>query len=130
VIQLPVMTLPGRAVGAAGALIVGLKEFAPPGVRLGAFSVGAGVLDCEAEGLGASVDFDGFSLLGEQPERAAAPTTAMPPSSNPIRRVWLVVMVVFSFSGRLLSGANQTTGLLFHFRTSARNRRFEPDSSM
>lgn len=117
------MTLPGNAVGAAGALIVGLNEFAPPGVRFGAFSVGAGEADCGAEGLGDSVDFDGFSVLDEQPDRAAVAAIAMPPSSNPMRRVSMVVMVVCSSLGRFVSDLQPTTGLDLHIRTSNRNPR-------
>ena len=69
----PVMTLPGSAVGAGGALTVGVNEFAPPGPTF--FSVG--------EGAGALVLVDGvvlgasFSLL-PQALRAPIPTMARP----------------------------------------------------
>ena len=69
------MTLPGSAVGAGGALTVGVNEFAPPGPTF--FSVG--------EGAGALVLVDGvvlgasFSLL-PQALRAPIPTMARPPA--------------------------------------------------
>ena len=56
------MTLPGSAVGAGGALTVGVKELAPPGDT--AFSVG--------DGAGALVDVVGVVLSGAFSARITA----------------------------------------------------------
>lgn len=70
--------MPGSAVGAGGALTVGVKEFAPPGLN---FSVG--------EGAGLLVLVDGvvlgasFSLLPHA-LRAPIPTMARPPAKSAI----------------------------------------------
>ena len=76
----PVMTLPGSAVGAAGALTVGVKELAPPGVR--AFSVGDGAGALELVGV---VVLDGASLLSlPHAVKVPIPTIATPPAKSAI----------------------------------------------
>lgn len=95
----PVTTFPGNAVGAAGAKTDGVNEFGPPGVRVGAFSVGdaggppgggAGELadgDGAPEVLVGSGVSDGVSLSLPQPAvMAAIPTMATPPSNSPTRQ--------------------------------------------
>jgi len=75
------MTLPGRAVGAFGALIVGENEFGPPTL----FSVGAtaGALEL---GDGAVVSA-GFSLVLLHAVRVPMPTSAAAPAARAIWRV-------------------------------------------
>jgi len=77
------MTLPGRAVGAAGAFTVGEKELLPPGPT--DFSVGDGAFDGEAGALelgdeGASVGLSLVAVL--QAVRAPIPTMATPPAAS------------------------------------------------
>ena len=90
-------TFPGNAVGAAGAMTDGVNEFGPPGVRVGAFSVGeagwppgdgAGELaDGAPEVLVGSGVSDGLSLSWLQPAvMAVIPTMAAPPSNSPTRQ--------------------------------------------
>jgi len=74
------MTLPGRAVGAGGALTDGVKEFAPPGVRPFSVGVGAGALV-----LVGVVVLEGASLLSlPQAVNAPIPTIARPPAKSAI----------------------------------------------
>ncbi|SBS72637.1 hypothetical protein MHPYR_140088 [uncultured Mycobacterium sp.] len=79
----PVMTLPGSAVGAGGALTVGVKELGPPGDT--AFSVG--------DGAGALVVVVGVVLSGAlflslpQAVSVPMPTIASPPAKSAICRV-------------------------------------------
>jgi len=76
----PVMTLPGSAVGAAGAFTVGVKELAPPGVS--AFSVGDGAGALELVGV---VVLDGASLLSlPHAVKVPIPTIATPPAKSAI----------------------------------------------
>jgi hypothetical protein len=94
----PVTTFPGSAVGAGGARIDGVNEFGPPGVSVGAFSVGdtvgppgdgAGELpdgDGAPDVLVGSGVSDGLSVSLLQPAvMAVMPTIAAPPSTSPIR---------------------------------------------
>ena len=72
--------MPGSAVGAGGALIVGVKEFAPPGVS--PFSVGDGAGALELVGVDV---LDGDSLLSlPHAVRVAIPTIATPPAKSAI----------------------------------------------
>jgi hypothetical protein len=75
----PVMTLPGSAVGAGGALTVGVKEFAPPGDT--AFSVGdgAGALVLVGEVVSGAFSFDLLQAVSEP-----IPTIARPPAKSAI----------------------------------------------
>ena len=74
----PVMTLPGSAVGAGGALTGGGKELAPAGVM--AFSVGDGAGALELVGV---VVLDGASLLSlPQAVKVPIPTIATPPANS------------------------------------------------
>lgn len=93
----PVMTFPGSAVGAAGATTDGVNEFGPPGVSVGAFSVGdavgptgAGELpegDGAPEVLVGSGVSDGLSSPLLHPAvMAIMLTMATPPIVNPIRQ--------------------------------------------
>lgn len=78
----PVMTLPGSAVGAGGALTEGVKELAPPGVM--AFSVGDGAGALELVGL----VLEGASLVSlPQAVRLPIPMIATPPAKSAICRV-------------------------------------------
>ena len=75
----PVMTLPGSAVGAAGAFTEGVKELAPPGVR--AFSVGdgAGALVLVGDVVSGAFSFDLLQAVSEP-----IPTIASPPAKSAI----------------------------------------------
>lgn len=111
----PVTTLPGSAVGAWGAITDGVKEFGPPGVSVGAFSVaeaggpdGGGPLG-DGEGLCwvGTGDSLGSSLPRSELQPAihvAAPAIAIPPTSTPIRRSAGVSVTISSCELRLSSG--------------------------
>jgi hypothetical protein len=88
----PVTTFPGSAVGARGARTDGVNEFGPPGVMVGAFSVGDGGASDDGAGalelwVGDRVS-DGLSLslsLLQPAVMAVIPMIATPPRRSPIR---------------------------------------------
>lgn len=86
--------MPGRAVGAAGAITVGVNEFGPPGVSVGAFSVGeTGPPDDGGGELGAgdpvvgSGVLVGSSRLVHPAVDVAIATTAVAHTAKPTRRI-------------------------------------------
>lgn len=107
----PVMTLPGSAVGAGGAMTVGVNEFGPPGVRVGAFSVGEAGGPEGGGPLGEGLCWVGSGVfVGSWLSRSvlqpaihvAAPAIATPPISTPTRRIVVVFVMVSSFETRRL----------------------------
>ena len=92
--QPPVMTLPGKPVGAGRALTVGEKELAPPGPT--AFSVGAGAFDGVAGALdsGDFVVSAGFSFSVAHADSAPIPTMATAPVASANRLAKRVDIIV------------------------------------